>query len=787
MKLSLRLKTGFGSMTVLIVAMGLGGFLMLDRVKGNVDLMTSQSLAGVRSSVSLERLALSSRILAETDFRKSSEGNRAGGVKEKLAELASTINDIKALSERSQNKELASKAAQLEGFASQLVGLYESAMGTLAANRAQESQMDEKGRELDAMREAFMASKKKDFQEALESLGLVNEMRSLVLESRFREKKYQETQDRLDLQSLERNVKNALENLERLEGLHPSEIESKQIAQAKKALSDYFQAFMSWVNEFGESARPEVLAELAKTMNRTGDILDQFTDEYVRAKQPAVEKIIQSVFLVRDIGETTLKARRFEKAFLAHNNPADWEEVHRLVSSLPSALEELKKLSSSSQDRGGIDKALEAVQAYSKAATEWEANYSQLNKEIFPVMYKTWDQLLARAQELQAESWSQNDLVSENTKGIVATSNKISLASVLTGLLLGGLLAFFLTRSILRPVNRAVAGLKPGSEQVASAALQVSSSSQSLAEGASEQAASLEETSSSLEEMASMTKQNADNALQAKTMMTEAYGIVEKVGKHMEEMAKAVEAITKSSEETGKIIKTIDEIAFQTNLLALNAAVEAARAGEAGAGFAVVADEVRNLAQRAAEAAKNTSALIESTIQAVRQGRELTSNTQEAFQENVEIAGKVSQLVEEIAAASQEQARGIEQISQAVAQMDKVVQATAANAEESASASEELQAQAQAMRELVGELVALVEGARKGSLRSATANGEVGSLDETYEISRSKGGSDLQASKRKLLFPPTSKDQRGNGRTRPSRRPEELIPLDEEEAHFSKF
>ena len=207
-----------------------------------------------------------------------------------------------------------------------------------------------------------------------------------------------------------------------------------------------------------------------------------------------------------------------------------------------------------------------------------------------------------------------------------------------------------------------------------------------------------------------MTKQNADNAGQAKAMMAEAKIIVGKVSGHMDEMGNAIVEITKSSEETGKIIKTIDEIAFQTNLLALNAAVEAARAGEAGAGFAVVADEVRNLALRAAEAAKNTNNLIENTIKSVKNGNELTKHTQEAFKENIEIAGKVAQLIDEIATASQEQAHGISQVNIAVAEMDKVIQQVAANSEESASASEELNAQAQQMKSYVEELSAVVGG-----------------------------------------------------------------------------
>jgi methyl-accepting chemotaxis protein len=274
-------------------------------------------------------------------------------------------------------------------------------------------------------------------------------------------------------------------------------------------------------------------------------------------------------------------------------------------------------------------------------------------------------------------------------------------------------LSYWMARSISRPIKSIAEGLNDGAQQVASASAQISSSSQSLAEGASEQAAGLEETSSSMEEMASLTRQNAENAGQANALMGDTYKVVEEANQAMKELTESMRDISSASEETGKIIKTIDEIAFQTNLLALNAAVEAARAGEAGAGFAVVADEVRNLAMRAAEAAKNTASLIEGTVKKIKNGSDIVDKTNQAFQKVAGGSRKVAELVGEIAAASNEQAQGIDQINKAVGAMDRVIQQNAANAEESASASEEMNAQAEQMKDFVGRLLNVIIGNRQ--------------------------------------------------------------------------
>lgn len=305
----------------------------------------------------------------------------------------------------------------------------------------------------------------------------------------------------------------------------------------------------------------------------------------------------------------------------------------------------------------------------------------------------------------------------------------------------GLILSYYIARSVSRPINRIIASISDGAQQVASASTQVSSTSQKLAEGSSAQAASLQETSSSMELLASMTKQNADHAQQAKVMMGEVQRTVENVNANMLNMAEAITNVTRSSEETSKIIKTIDEIAFQTNLLALNAAVEAARAGESGAGFAVVADEVRSLAMRAAAAAQNTSSLIENTMKDVQHGNELTKLTQDAFKENMEISSKIGVLVDEITTATEKQSHGLEQIKKAVSEIDIITQQTAASAAESASASEEMNAQAEQLKGFVGEMTVLIGGNGRGL---ENANKTLGKRKRNLFNLASKGGLELR-------------------------------------------
>ncbi|NMU93177.1 HAMP domain-containing protein [Achromobacter ruhlandii] len=429
---------------------------------------------------------------------------------------------------------------------------------------------------------------------------------------------------------------------------------------------------------------------------------------------------------------------------------------------IDQALETLRPLFSTEDERqrlrlledvrGRYVKSFQGVGALLKRG-ERDAARQRLLEETLPLLDSLQDHII-EISRIQAAEMAD---ASADSRKVIDNAGMLNL--ILSGLavVLGGLFAWRVSKSITAPLAQAVsvaetvargdlgqpihavtrdetgrllralhdmqdklAGavrtIRAGSETISSAAGQIAAGNTDLSSRTEEQAASLEETAASMEELASTVKQNADNARQANQLAASASEVAQRGGAVVSAVVSTMGDISASSRKISEIVSVIDGIAFQTNILALNAAVEAARAGEQGKGFAVVAGEVRSLAQRSAQAAREVKTLIEASVSKVAEGAGQAENAGTTMQEVVASVKRVTDIMGEIAAASQEQASGIEQVNRAVSQMDEVTQQNAALVEEAAAAAGSMQDQAHALVRAVGVFRLREDAARREAM-----------------------------------------------------------------------
>jgi len=510
------------------------------------------------------------------------------------------------------------------------------------------------------------------------------------------------------------------------------DLSKKSLGSVLKAQNICIEKAQTFFNRKNSSNRQAVIKAARELERRTTIFYQEMQEQlefYIEDVQIFSGEMIELSSSADYIAKILLNTRILEKEFIRTEDNMIFSKIIENIKPIDQVILKVKENIDNEEKTKLLDDIELAVNNYLSSFQSYAG--------IMKKQQVSKASMESNAQKIQKVCLQLKDSEYKEMESQIGRSQGLIIFVSICALIIGCVIAFFLIKIIIKPIQKVVYALKDISEgdgdltkridiktddeigeladsfnmfvsklneiivdisvnsetvtaasgEVLAVSDQMSESADDLFSRSNSVAAAAEEMSSNMDSVAAASEQAATNldmvsgaAGQMKTTLNEiakncdqAREVSENATEQVNTASDRVGLLGNAAQEISKVTEVITDIAAQINLLALNATIEAARAGEAGKGFAVVATEIKGLAIQTADAILDIKQKIEAMQNSTGDTVKDVEKITAVFSEVTEIVSIIASAIEEQSNSAVEIAQNMEQATLGIAEVNENV------------------------------------------------------------------------------------------------------------------